>query len=169
MRAHDDGSCRPTAAPRLKRRAEFLRVGQGRRWHGTAMTVQSEARADGGANEDVPDQAPRFGFTLTKKVGNAVVRNRARRRLREAVRLAPPDLPAKPGHDYVIVGRLEATRLPFEALCRELARGLVAVHERGQRRDKPRPQPGEDVVRATKAGRAATSGRPSPERIRPKP
>ena len=169
MRAHDDPSCRPAAPVRLKRRAEFLRVGKGQRWHGTAMTIQAEARpveGDGVCAGASDGAAARFGFTLTKKVGNAVVRNRARRRLRAAVRLAPPDLPAKPGHDYVIVGRIEAIRLPFEALGRELARGLVAVHERGKRRDKPRPSAGrEDAI----PFHAKSPGRPAPERIRPKP
>ncbi len=73
------------------------------------------------------EEAGRFGFTLTKKVGNAVVRNRARRRLREAVRLAS-DLPARVGHDYVVVGRLEAIRLPFGQLLDELARAVERVH-----------------------------------------
>ena len=160
MRDADHPSPRPPV--RLTRRAEFLRVGKGRRWHGTAMTIQAEARAD----DNVLDAGPRFGFTLTKKVGNAVVRNRARRRLREAVRLAPSDLPAKPGHDYVIVGRLEAVRLPFEALGRELARGLAAVHERGRRREKPRSQAGPDAAAAKYAD---TQRRSAPERTRPKP
>ncbi len=160
MRAPDHPTCPPA---RLKRRAEFLRVGKGRRWHGTAMTVQVEERAEG---DDVPDAGPRFGFTLTKKVGNAVVRNRARRRLREAVRLAPPDLPARPGHDYVIVGRIEAVRLPFEALGRELARGLGAVHERGRRRDRPQSPIGSNDAAAKPAN---TSRRAAPERTRPKP
>ena len=121
---------------RLKRRADFLHVGKGRRWHGKAMTLQMSPRraapaapaapSDAGL-EEARSEAVRFGFTLTKKVGNAVVRNRARRRLREAVRLSP-DLPARPGHDYVVVGRLEAIRLPFEQLLGELARAVDRVH-----------------------------------------
>ena len=164
MRTDDRPTC---PAARLKRRAEFLRVGKGRRWHGSAMTIQAEARAEDyrESDDDGPGSGFRFGFTLTKKVGNAVVRNRARRRLREAVRLAS-DLPARPGHDYVIVGRLEAVRLPFETLCRELARGLFAVHERGRRRDKPGPLAASTDV-AIKL--ADTLGRPAPERTRPKP
>lgn len=162
MRAHDDVSSRPAVPARLKRRAEFLRVGKGRRWHGTAMTIQAASRSD---EDAVADGAARFGFTLTKKVGNSVVRNRARRRLREAVRLAAPDLSAKPGYDYVIVGRIDAIRLPFEALGRELALGLAAVHERGKRRDKSRP-PGSGGATARDA---ETPGCPAPERIRPSP
>ncbi len=164
MQANDDRGARQTAPLRLKRRAEFLRVGQGQRWHGTAVSLQAEARVvDAGG-------PPRFGFTLTKKVGNAVVRNRARRRLREALRLAAGDLPAKPGHDYVIVGRIAAVRLPFATLGRELGRGLVAVHERGRRRDKPRLADGKQSdTKRSDTKHADTPGRPAPERTRPKP
>lgn len=139
---------------RLKRRAEFVRVGKGRRWHGVAMSIQAEHRVE-------PDESvARVGFTLTKKVGCSVVRNRARRRLREAVRLAPPDLPARSGHDYVIVGRIEALRMPFAELGAELARGLAAVHTRGKRRDKPRDAKPRD---------AKPPGPNEPERTRPQP
>lgn len=131
------------------------------------MTIQAETRADD-AGGIVADDTPRFGFTLTKKVGNAVVRNRARRRLREAVRLAP-EISAKDGHDYVIIGRIEAVRLPFAALQRELARGVVGVHERGKRRDAAfEPRKVSAPHKAAKSDKTAKSpGRPAPERIRP--
>ena len=133
---------------RLKRRADFLHAGKGKRWHGKALSLHAApARADGiGANPTVA----RVGFTLTKKVGNAVIRNRARRRLREAMRLCA-DLPVKPGHDYVIVGRIEAVRLPFAALGREAVRAINDVH--GARAASRRP--GGDKGRAR--GRDATS------------
>ena len=63
-------------------------------------------RGDGGA--------ARVGFTVTKKVGNAVVRNRIRRRLKEAVRVHAAD-DMQPGNDYVIVGREEVLTAPFAA------------------------------------------------------
>ena len=96
------------------------------------MTVQMSSRrtepaAPASPAAGIAAGVPRFGFTLTKKVGNAVVRNRARRRLREAVRLSP-DLPTLSGHDYVVVGRLEAIRLPFGQLLGELARAVDRVH-----------------------------------------
>jgi ribonuclease P protein component len=70
-------------------------------------------RGDGGA--------ARVGFTVTKKVGNAVVRNRIRRRLREAVRVyAAGDM--QPGKDYVIVGREEVLAAPFSVIKTELSR-----------------------------------------------
>ena len=69
--------------------------------------------------------APRVGFTVTKKVGNAVVRNRVRRRLKEAVRVhAAGDM--QPGNDYVIVGREEVLTTPFGAIASELSRRIRA-------------------------------------------
>jgi ribonuclease P protein component len=113
----------PPLIGRLRRRADFLRVAKGGRWHTGAMTIQStlSGRQDGA----------RIGFTLTRKVGNAVVRNRARRRLKEAVRLAA-DLSPGCERDYVIVGRLDAVRLPFETLKRELVRGIRALQDAGR-------------------------------------
>ena len=71
-------------------------------------------------------RAPRFGFTATRKTGNAVERNRIRRRLREVVRLMK-DNPAADGYDYVIVARREALNAPFERLAQDLRRALSAV------------------------------------------
>ena len=65
----------------------------------------------------------RFGFTVTLKVGNAVERNRIRRRLKEAVRLIGHDH-ALDGYDYVLVARRKALNLPFAVLTSELAKGL---------------------------------------------
>jgi len=69
---------------------------------------------------------PRFGFTVTKLSGCAVQRNRIRRRLKEALRLLNP-LPARPGHDYVILARPEALGMPFMALQGELVRALGKI------------------------------------------
>lgn len=121
---------------RLKRRADFLRAAKGRRWNAEAATVQASPA-------DPTRDETRIGFTLTKKVGGAVVRNRARRRLKEAVRLSP-DLPVEPGRDYVIIGRVQALRLPFDLLRRELAEAIAAVkgaprRETRARRPEKRP------------------------------
>ena len=69
----------------------------------------------------------RVGFTVSKKVGNAVERNRVRRRLREVVRLASPS-GMQPGYDYVLIGRRRALELPFDRLVEDFNRALVRVH-----------------------------------------
>ena len=69
----------------------------------------------------------RVGFTVSKKVGNAVERNRVRRRLREIVRLAPPAR-MRPGYDYVLIGRRAALDLPFDRLVEDFDRALGRVH-----------------------------------------
>ena len=72
---------------------------------------------------------PRFGFTVTKQSGGAVQRNRIRRRLKEALRLLSP-LPARPGHDYVILARPEALSMPFLGLQAELLRAFDKIGAR---------------------------------------
>ena len=101
---------------RLTRRAEFLAVAaRGRRAAVHGLVLQALPRQDQGPM--------RLGFTVTKKVGNAVVRNRTRRRLKEAARLALAEAPAT-GHDLVLIGR-DATRArPFAELMDDLRRAL---------------------------------------------
>jgi ribonuclease P protein component len=107
----------PATLPRLKRRAEFLRVsGRGRKLPAPGVVLQVLPRDDTGP--------ARVGFTVTKKVGNAVIRNRTRRRLKEAARLVLAEHPVR-GVDLVLVGR-EATRArPFAALQDDLRRTLA--------------------------------------------
>lgn len=66
----------------------------------------------------------RLGFTVTRKVGNAVVRNRARRRLKEVARLWFAEHPAA-GADLVLIGRRETARRNFLALRDDLARAIA--------------------------------------------
>lgn len=99
--------------PRLKTRAQFLAARRGRRLNGPYFFVEALAREDG--------EPARYGLTITRKVGNAVVRNRIRRRLHEAIRLtARADM--ADGFDYVIVARRELLDAPFETIGRELVR-----------------------------------------------
>ncbi len=74
-----------------------------------------------------PAGPARFGFTATKKLGNAVMRNRIRRRLKEMVRLVAP-VHARNGHDYVLIARDVAATRPFHVLERDLIAALAAVH-----------------------------------------
>jgi ribonuclease P protein component len=100
---------------RLKKRADFLAAQRGEKRRGRLFLLEVRDRGDG--------EAPRVGFTVTKKTGNSVVRNRVRRRLKEAVRVhAADDMAA--GKDYVIVGRREILAVPFEALKAELSRRI---------------------------------------------
>ena len=84
---------------RLKKRRDFLAAAKGSKAARRAFVLEARKRGD--------DGPPRFGFTVTKRTAKkAVERNRIRRRLREAARLAAENAPA--GHDYVLVGRRAA-------------------------------------------------------------
>lgn len=101
---------------RLKRRAEFLRAASaGRRTAVGGVVLQALKRGD-----DLP---VRIGFTVTKKVGNAVIRNRTRRRLKEAARLLLKDH-APAGYDLVLIGRDSTRGRRFSALQADLRKAL---------------------------------------------
>lgn len=106
---------------RLKRRADFRAAAAGMRAPGRAFVLQGRQRA---AEGEV-----RVGFTVSRQVGNAVERNRGRRRLRELVRLAATGR-LHGGHDYVLVGRRAALELPFAEMVRELDAALRRIHAR---------------------------------------
>ncbi len=92
-----------------------------------AFALQAARRR---ATEGEPEAAScRFGFTVTKKVGTAVERNRIRRRLREAVRLSEA-LSTEPETDYVLLARREALTIPFARLVADLE---ASVRRSGQR------------------------------------
>jgi ribonuclease P protein component len=103
---------------RLKRRAAFKAVAGGRRVSRPGFLLQALANEE----RAIGDKAPRFGFTVTKKLGNAVVRNRIRRRLKAAVARAEDK--AETATDYVVVGRRAALTLPFERLVTDLMTGF---------------------------------------------
>ncbi len=104
---------------RLKRRAEFLRVAsKGRKAAVHGLVLQALARDDAGP--------VRVGFTVTKKVGNAVIRNRTKRRLREAARLLLRAAPVQ-GVDLVLIGRDTTRSRPFSMLVDDLRRGLAKL------------------------------------------
>ena len=109
---------------RLRKRAEYLAVRGGEKRRGRLFLLEVLHRGD-----DLP---PRFGVTVTKKTGNAVTRNRIRRRLKEAVRVhAADDMAA--GSDYVIVGRRDVLDAPFDELKTELSRRMRGSRSSGSR------------------------------------
>ena len=104
---------------RLRRRHEFVAVaGTRRRWVGPAFVVQAGPRGE-------PSEIG-IGFTASRRIGNAVARNRARRRLRAAVRALLPGL-AQPGYDYVIVARPAILTCPFDLILRDLRTAFARV------------------------------------------
>ncbi len=110
------------AVERLKRRPDFQRVAAARRrWVTPGFILQARRRRDSHEARRLP---LRVGFTASRKVGNAVTRNRARRRLRA---LADRVLPVcgAPGYDYVLIARAETVRRSFPALVEDLT---VALH-----------------------------------------
>jgi ribonuclease P protein component len=93
---------------RLRQRADFIAAAGGRKVSTAAFVLQARKRTDGSG-------PARVGFTVSKKVGNAVERNRVRRRLRAIVGLSAAE-GLRAGHDYVLIGRRGALSLPFERI-----------------------------------------------------
>ena len=122
--------------PRLKRRAEFLKVARsGQRWAQPGLVLQALDRRDENAD------GPRAGFTVTKKSGNAVQRNRARRRLKAAAELVL-GTQGQPGHDYVLIGRRDTIARGFRELTADLEAALAQLAAgRGRPNRRPRKSP----------------------------
>ena len=124
---------------RLKKRNDYVKVARGARTPRRGFLLQSILRPAGMDEEAEADA--RFGFTVTKKMGNAVVRNRIRRRLREAVRLAGAAV-ADPKRDFVLVGRRPALDMPFADLVAEVVGAVRAAAS-----DKTRPRDGNGALK----------------------
>jgi ribonuclease P protein component len=111
----------------LKRRPEFLNVRAGARWATSAFVLEGKRRSSATLAE-----APRFGFTVSKKVGGAVERNRIKRRLKAAVRDVLLEH-ARRDYDYVLIARRPALDAAFAVLVSDLADALKRVHARSKR------------------------------------
>ena len=107
---------------KMRKRADFLRAARALRQGTTGFHLQGNPRGDGLATV-------RVGFTCSKKVGNAVARNRAKRRLREVARKMLPEQ-GRPGWDYVLIGRAGApASRDFADLQDDLRRALERIHQ----------------------------------------
>ena len=104
---------------RLKRRQDFIAAAKASHAAMPGMVVQARDRKD--------NAAPRVGFTVTKKQGHAVARNRIKRRLREIARLHLEGQ-AQAGFDYVLIGRAQAAERDFADLRQDLNSALKRLH-----------------------------------------
>lgn len=117
---------------RLKKRKEFLEVAAS----GGKVVTRSVVLQYRSRTENLPDSRCRVGFTVTKRQGNAVVRNRIRRRLREAFRLAEGNRPM-PGWDFVAIGRHTAASCDFGIIVQDMGYALKRL-QRERRGNDPR-------------------------------
>lgn len=112
---------------RIKKRADFLRVAALRRkWAAPGLILQAAPTEMSTQTADLTTAVVRVGFTVSKKVGNSVERNRARRRLKAAVDEVFPQA-AAPGLDLVVIGRKESLIRPYSLLLQDLRTALKRV------------------------------------------
>ena len=113
------------AAPlgKLRVQSDYLAVAQAKRVSTTGFVLQARKRVEASAPQ------PRYGITCSKKVGNSVARNRAKRRLRALANSVLPLL-GRDGWDYVLIGRAQATvNQPFDMLLENLRFALKKLHQ----------------------------------------
>ena len=147
---------------RLKTRPEFLKVAAARcKWVAPGLVLQVLQYGSNGQSPDHTAQSGedlRVGFTVSRKVGNAVKRNRARRRLRAAVDAIMPEF-GRPGHDYVVIGRGSTLSRGFEDLKSDLhvaiSRATTNKGFESKRGPKRRKSKGQNPKTGPKAGRAS--------------
>jgi len=113
---------------RLTQRADFLAAATAAKVATKAFVLQMRDRRERGP--------ARVGFTVSKKVGNAVERNRVRRRLREVVRRSAAGM-TRPGHDYVLIGRRAGLTVPFEGMVEDFKSALRFLNERQSKPQAP--------------------------------
>ncbi len=120
----DENASTPTLL-RLKERKDFLAAAKGRKAGSGTLSLQGRRRRSYESDKADPS-AIRIGFTCSKRVGNAVARNRARRRLKAAAAEIAPALAAT-GCDYVLIGRPQTIDCPFDTLQADMRRAFQQV------------------------------------------
>ena len=131
----------PFKIERLTSRPQFLAAAKGVSKASGAVVVQALDRADGEATVGV-------GFTATRKVGGAVIRNRAKRRLREAARALLP-LHAHPGYDYVLVARQGTPDRPWDRLLDDVKSALIRLAPSSSPASAPQAPPSNSDASST--------------------
>ena len=116
---------------RIRKRADFLRAQKGRRQSTPGLGLE----VCGSPQHLGATEGARFGVTASRKVGGAVARNRAKRRLR-AVAAAILPLSARSGHDYVLIARVATLSRPFPSLIGDLSHALAAAHQALDRQER---------------------------------
>lgn len=121
---------------RIKTRKEYLAIAAtGRRWVTPAFVLQIKQSSD-------KERVPHVGFTVTKKVGNAVIRNRVRRRLKEAAREIFP-LKASDGWEYVLIGRFACVDMAYERIKSDLKWALNKLETKADLKSAPLTRSGQ--------------------------
>jgi len=118
----------------LRKRSEFLYVREGDYAARGAVVIQTRKNPAAPA-----DAMIRFGVTATKRIGNAVIRNRAKRRLRHVARTLLPQL-GRPGQDYVLIARDRTPTRDWNELINDATRALHSLPGPGQSPDTPAVQ-----------------------------
>ena len=121
----------------LKKRAQFQRVRGGGRATAQSFVLEGKSRE---GDQMASEAGSQFGFTITKKIGNAVIRNKIRRRLKAALSLLAPAL-ADPVMDYVVVARTPAATQDFAGLVADLTTALKRVKSQSNTSPAPRSHP----------------------------
>ena len=138
---------------RLKRRSEFLRASSvGRKWAARGLILQA-VRSALGSQGSATSESFAIGYTASRRVGGAVERNRAKRRLRATVARVMPSHAVR-GYDYVLIARPETLSRPFEALVGDL---LIALGRLGLDREGRQGDPGGGPARARRPASASQS------------